>query len=523
MNKTRLPRRDFLKATVATTAALAPSAPASAQPPGAAECGADWEPPPKQQGNNLNLIVIVCDTFRADNLECYGSNWIECPNLNRFAKESVLLDDCYPEGLPTIPVRRVLYTGRRVLPFRYYPQPEPVQLPGWHPLFHEDVTLSETLQAAGYINALVADLAHLQRPGRNFHRGFNSFYWVRGQEADAYGTVPHKPLDVSDMVSADYPAQSPGLRLFLSQYKANRQLWSQEGEALVQIVVDTAVRWLKANHDQRPFYLHIESFDPHEPWDPPPRFLEKYMPNAQPPTFIQPPYEDVVLPEAIKRRFRANYAGEVTCVDFWVGKLLDTIGELGLLENSIVVFTTDHGTLLGEQEQFLKGPARLRGQVTRVPLLIRMPEKQHAGKRVAGFIQHPDLMPTLLNLLGLKPPSRVTGSNFWPLVTGETKSLREEVVQAYGWIAAIRTREWNYTRIWEPAARPAPFAPQLYDLGKDPQELTNIADKYPEVTRQLSARLQEYMDSGKEITRGSFHAREHLGMGTVYVNKKTTK
>src|SRR5208283_2319367 len=113
------------------------------------------------KGNNLNLIVIVCDSFRADNLECFGSKWVECPNLNTFAKDSVIIEDCYPEGLPTITVRRALYTGRRTLPFRYFPQHEPVQVPGWHPLFFEDVTLSETLQAAGYTTALVADLLHI--------------------------------------------------------------------------------------------------------------------------------------------------------------------------------------------------------------------------------------------------------------------------------------------------------------------------------------------------------------------------
>ena len=75
-----------------------------------------WEAPPKQKGNDLNLIVLVSDTFRADNLEAYGSEWVQTPNLNQFAKESVLFESFYPEGLPTIPLRRQLYTGRRIFP-----------------------------------------------------------------------------------------------------------------------------------------------------------------------------------------------------------------------------------------------------------------------------------------------------------------------------------------------------------------------------------------------------------------------
>jgi arylsulfatase A-like enzyme len=101
-----------------------------------------------------------------------------------FCRTGGVFEDAYPEGMPTIPIRRQLYTGRRIVPTYYYYQHEPVQLPGWHPLYNEDVTLSEVLSEAGYATALIADLPHLQRPGRNFHRGYRYFDWVRGQEID---------------------------------------------------------------------------------------------------------------------------------------------------------------------------------------------------------------------------------------------------------------------------------------------------------------------------------------------------
>ncbi len=518
MSKPQWSRRELLKRTVFTSAGLGLASPGKSQEAAApAHCGGVWEMPPKQEGNNLNLIVIVADTFRADNLACYRSQWIECPNLNQFAKESVIFTDCYPEGLPTIPVRRVLYTGRRIIPCHYFPQHEPVQLPGWHPLYFEDVTLSETLQQAGYITALVCDIPHLQRPDRNFHRGFSAVHWVRGQEIDSYGTSPRHLMDVSDMASEDYFKQFPSLRRFYSQYKANRELWRQEGEALVQIVATRAIRWLEANQGERPFYLHVESFDPHEPWDPPHRFLEKYLPGATGPSFTEAPYADVKLPEEIKKRFRANYAGEVTCVDYWVGRLLDTIKELGLFENTLVVFTADHGALLGEQGQFLKGPTKLRGQVTHVPLLLRMPDKQHAGKKISGFVNHTDVMPSCLQLLGLKAPPRVTGKSFWPMMKGESKGY-DQVVHAYGWIGAIRTKEWNYSQIWKAEAKQAPYKPQLYNLEKDPQELTDVADKYPDVARKLAAQLMDYVASGEGKTGGSFQGEESLDAGKVYIS-----
>lgn len=520
-------RRTFLKTAVVGAAAEAslPEWKASGQTVSPSDqCGSVWEKPPKQSGNNLNLIVIVSDTFRRDNLGCYGPKWLdslETPNLDRFAKDAVIFEDFYAEILPTIPVRRTLYTGRRAIPCYYFPQQENVQLAGWHPLYYEDVTLSETLLEAGYINNLISSLYHQFKPGRNFHRGFHTWRWIRGLEFDYYGTSPHSLLDVSDLASDEYLKLFPGLRSFCSQYKANRNLWKQEGESVVQIVAETAIRWLKDNFTQKPFYLQVESFDSHEPWDPPRRFLEKYLPNATGPRFVEPPYDTVPLPDHIKTRFRANYAGAVNCVDYWVGNLLDTIEQLGLFDNSVVVFMSDHGAMLGEHGQFLKGPDKLRGQVTHVPLLVRVPGKQHAGKKVSGFVQAPDIMPTLLNLLGLKPPSRVTGESFWPLVTGEKDQLRDSVVQTYGWVGSVRNQEWSYSEIWKPEARQDKFhaypgatlseyKPQLYDLENDPKELTDVSEKHPDIARQMATKIKEYIASGGHLTFGTFNARPTL-------------
>lgn len=526
MDKTESLRRNFLKTAALGFAASASGAPVEAEVKNeaGADCGSIWERPPKQTGNNLNLIVIVSDTFRRDNLACYGPKWLEkleTPNLERFAGESVIFQDFHAEGMPTIVIRRTLYTGRRAIPCYYFRQHENVQLPGWHQLYNEDVTLAETLLESGYVNTLISSLYHEFKPGRNFHRGFHTWRWIRGLEQDYYGTSPHGLLDVSDLVSNEYMSRFPGLHQFLSQYKANRNTWKQEGESVSQIVAQTAISWLNENHGQKPFYLHVEFFNSHEPWDPPRRFLEKYMPNATNPSFIEPPYDTVPLPDSIKERFRANYAGDVNGVDYWVGNLLDTIRQFGLFENSVVVFMSDHGAMLGEHGQFLKGPDKLRGQVTHIPLLIRIPGNQYAGKKVSGFAQVPDIMPTVLHLLGLKAPSRVTGANIWPLVTGQTNKLRDFVVQTYGWVGAVRNEEWNYSEIWKPEAHldkyhvfpGSPlsiYKPQLYNLEKVPNELADVADRYPDIARQMSAKMKEYIGSGEGITLGSFNAKPGL-------------
>jgi len=515
-------RRDLLKGAGALAGLAGLPGAGYAAPQAAGSGGSHWEQPPKQKGNGLNLILLVSDTFRADNLTAYGSEWIQCPNLNRFAETAVLFEDYYPEGLPTIPTRRVLYTGRRIIPFRYYRQPEPVQLPGWHPLYNEDVTLSEILSQAGYLTALVADLPHLQRPGRNFHKGFGYYEWVRGQEIDYYAQAPRQKPDFTDLYPASYIHQpeldqqfgregKQALLEFLNQYTANRKRWLQQGDSIVEQTGKNAIRWLKENHQQGPFFLHVEAFDPHEPWDPPQEFLEKYLKDPTEHSWPEPPYGNVIVPPEGVKRLRANYAGEASNVDHWFGKILETVHELDLDGNTVIAFLSDHGALLNEQQQWLKGPEKLRKQVLHIPLLIRTPQGSNnavsAGKRVPGFAQPTDVLPTLLGRLNLKPSPRVTGEDLWSYVTGERTNRRDHIVTAFGYIGAVRTPEWNYSAIWNREKYVGKYKPQLYDRRKDPDELVSVADQNPSVVAALHTKLEQYIASGWEITDGSFNEK----------------
>ena len=517
-------RRDLLKvAGLAGVAALAgcKSTPQSSGAESASSAGqpsvpgqGHWDAPPQQSGNQLNLIVLVSDTFRADNLEAYGSHWVETPYLNQFARESIVFEDFYPEGLPTIPLRRQLYTGRRIFPTHFYFQQDSVKIPGWHELFLEDVTLAETLEAAGYATALIADLPHLFKPGRNFHRGFGSYEWIRGQEIDFYTLAPRNCPDFSGLYPAEYlqqvaaasgsAANNSAFLNFLNQYEANRKQWLKRAPSIVEATATTAIDWLKQNHDQAPFYLQVEAFDPHEPWDPPEPFLAKYLKKKTAHSWPEPPYLNVKVPDEGVERLRANYAGEASNVDYWYGKVLATIQELGLYDNSVIVFLSDHGALLNEQGQWVKGPEKLRKQVTHVPLLVHVPDRSFAGKRISGFAQTADVVPTVLGRLNIKPSQRVTGEDLWPYVTGEKTNRRESVVSSYGYIASVRTHEWNYSAIWDKSKYQGKYAPQLYDRKRDPDELSTVADANPKVVADLQAKLDQYLESGRDLTNGTF-------------------
>lgn len=508
-------RRDILRGGVAASLAgmIGPvHAPAAAQPSSAT--GAGWKAPAKQTGNNLNLIVLVSDTFRADNLAAYDSKWVETPSLNKFAEESVIFESFYPEGMPTIPIRRQLYTGRRIFPTHSYFQQSTTQAYGWHPLYLEDVTLSETLQAADYRTALIADVYHIMKPGLNFHRGFSYFEWIRGQEIDFYVQAPRIKPDFSGVYPEEYfktvsDAQLAGrggdaLRNFLNQYLANRKRWIKRGDSIAEQTAKSSIRWLKENHDQGPFYLHVEVFDPHEPWDPPIHFLEKYLKEHTKHSWLEPPYGDVKVPEEGVRRLRANYAGEASNVDYWYGQVIETVKNLGLYDNTVIIFLSDHGALLNEQGQWVKGPEKIRKQVAHVPLLMYVPKTPYAGKKVSGFAQTPDIVPTILGRLNLRPDARVTGEDLWPFVTGEKTNQREYIVSAFGGIASVRTPEWNYSAVWDKAGYKGTYKPQLYDLKNDPDELKSVADNHPEVLTLLQSKLDDYLASGKSFTEGSF-------------------
>ena len=453
----------------------------------------------------MNLILICSDTFRADYLGCYGNEWIQTPYLDQLASEGALFEDAYAEALPTIPVRRVLLTGRRCFPFAHYPQPDDiVQCPGWHPLFAEDVTLSEALREQGYTNAFVTDVYHMMKPGKNFHRGFHCWRWIRGQEADPYTTGPKCGVDLDHWLM---PAMAEAAwERWVSQYLMSARDWKTEEDTFVAQVMREAATWLSMNCDNRPFFMYVDCFDPHEPWHAPKEYADKYYPNYEGRELICPPGKvDQMSPEEFER-VKALYAGEVTLTDRWIGYLLERLDALNLADDTVVVFTADHGCMMGEQDEVHKGADRLRHQVTRVPLIVRTPDRQHAGKKLKGFVQHQDIMPTVMKLLGVPAPDRVNGEDFWPMVTDGAPGLRDTVVTAFGGYASVRTKDWSFQTPWTGPTRKQQQArkPELYDRNADPDELTSVIADHRDVADQLHAKLKDYIARGLPETQGTF-------------------
>jgi arylsulfatase A-like enzyme len=317
---------------------------------------------------------------------------------------------------------------------------------------------------------------------------------VRGQEADPYRSGPraalkeraaaYAGLDGIDLQRSSLPG---GAR----QYLMNNAARAADGDYLVARVMQTAAGWLEDNAANQPFCLWVDCFDPHEPWDPPRADADRYDPEYEgpEPVFARTNrWADLTLP--VQRRVKALYAGEVTLVDRWIGHLLQAVERLGLAQDTAVLFTTDHGTILGEHGRLHKHPETLITPQTRLPLIARLPGKRAAGKRVSGFVQAYDLLPTILDILGVPAPSYVVGKNALRLLNGR-ETLHQAVVSAYTDYASFRTKRWNLITPYE-GRKPSGEA-KLFDLRADPGETTDVAADYPAETQVLLDRLEEIM------------------------------
>ena len=286
------------------------------------------------------------------------------------------------------------------------------------------------------------------------------------------------------------------------QYLLNRREWKTEDDWLSAQVFREASRWLDNNAGgNQPFYLHIESFSPHEFWDPPEAYYRQYMKSDyRGPWLLHPPMTTDVMSPVEVEHVRALYAGLVTFVDAQIGRFLQKVETLGLMKNSIIVFVADHGTMMGERKQIHKGETRIREQVTHTPLAFYHPQRQWEGRRIGGFVQHTDIMPTLLELLGMKAPPRVTGDSLVPLIEERRDSKREMTVTGWGEHGSVRTPEWNYIGRWSPGER----FEELYHVQKDPLELDEVSAQHPAVVKAYREKLKQDVENGWAITKGTF-------------------
>ncbi|MEK7269452.1 MAG: sulfatase [Planctomycetota bacterium] len=449
----------------------------------------------KRGTRGKKAILIMLDTLRRDFLGCYGSPWVKTPRLDALARETAVFEDFRTASYPTVPCRRDIATGRFSFPWR-----------GWEPLTDEHPILAQALNPRGVVTQMILDTPHLVRHGFGFDRHFQGFWLLRGQEDDSFNTDPvNRPLPAPREKLRDAP---PGIYDQCLRNTVMRRT-DIERDYFAPRLFEAAEEWLERNRSHEDFFLWIDSFSPHEPWETPFPYNEMYDPGYKGPRLTYPRNgrSDYATAREHKNMV-ALYAGMITFVDKWVGRFIDKVKELGMWDDTLLIVTSDHGIYLGEHGMHGKISGTLYEECVRVPFFLHHPDGRAAGRRIRGFAQHPDIMPTILDHFGVPVPESVHGSSLLPRLSPGKASRPARPFgmfsQAKGPIS-WQTDRFLYVRWPRDPERIGKlkaahlgcagcFEDELYDLHKDPGETRNVIRKHPAAAaldRDLRAFLAE--------------------------------
>jgi arylsulfatase A-like enzyme len=473
----------------------------------------------------MNVIVVVCNGLHLGFLGPYGNGWIETPHIDRLAAEGVVFDHHFPENLTTIPTRRSWWTGR-------YGFADPDQ--GWTPLRHDEVILPDLLWDRGVRTALISDVPMLRDKGNGFGRGFDDVIWVRGQGYDPL--IPTGDPRAGKIRLADEPGlrlppeDDPDFDLWKArweQYLRNRAALRADLEESTGVArtVREAIDWLERRGNEKdPFFLWLDLFSPHGPWDPPQPYRDQYA-AEEPDEFeageegdlvedvegeeldleevavlidVPPGAVGDVLDEVELLRLRRTYAGTVTMVDRWLGELYAALKRLGRFDDTLVVFTADQGEPLGEHGYVRRFRPWLYEELIHTPLVVRMPGGQFGGMRHQGLVQTVDLLPTALSALGINVPEdlELHGHDLLPLVRGERTKVRDFACMGMDVEEmAIRTHQWHLTVPLESDPDDPTRFPELYRKPEDRWDQNDVAEVHQDVAEHLELALRRVVDA----------------------------
>jgi arylsulfatase A-like enzyme len=489
-------------ATTAATGATGPSdASASAQTSAAIRAARVRR---VKRGEAPNLLLVIIDSIRADHLGSYGRRNAHTPNLDALARESLRFTSVYPEAFPTGPARATIYGGRRIFPFADWraPPPDMPVTPGWQAIPAQN--LVTTLRAAGWFTALAVDtpwvLVDSQKP---FQTALHRYVPIPGQT----GTVTKPASLISDAELARWvppkiiDSSSAGK---MRQYLANQVGRRSEADYLPAKVFTAGMQLLEeANRQSKPFALMLDCFDPHEPWDPPDKYVQLHGGSItrawNPGTVLNgTTATNGLAPEDVEQ-MKALYRAELSMADHWFGNFMQRLHELQLERETLIVFLSDHGFLLGERGYVAKMATQCHPELIHVPLMIRDPEGRGAGRTTDYFTQTQDVATTLLHAGTVRRPDFMDGQNLLPLLHGRRGERRLKrrtyVTGAYSSIVFARDRRWSYLGDNQNAD------PQLFDHRRDPREVRDVAAGRADVTQSMYERMVVRDNGGRPLPR----------------------
>lgn len=454
-----------------------------------------------------NILWICTDQQRWDTLGCYGNTFVRTPVLDGLAERSLVFDHCYSQSPVCTPSRASFLTGRypRTTRCRQNGQDMP---PG-------EILVTRLLADAGYKCGLAGKL-HIAATNPAIGRkeepriddGYSAFHWSHDPwVGDGYKnwlashneSVKHRPHSKTQWVTYGPPAE-----LTQAAWCADRA---------IDFIRDEAVQ-------NAPWVFSVNPFDPHHPFDPPRECLERYeelLPDIPLPNYVdgelddKPVYQQVdhcgaygnpsrwpasEMSETDHRIIRAAYWAMCDNMDAHVGRILDALDETGQTDNTVVIFTSDHGEMLGDHGIYCKGPYFYDCAI-RVPLMVSWPGVILPG-RSRAMVELTDLAQTLLDALGLPHDAGMQGRSFWPVLSSQAErdTHREDVYCEYynsgerpggpqPHLTMVRTATHKLV------VDHTFSSGELYDLEADPNETENLWSRpaYARIKTDLLLRL----------------------------------
>jgi arylsulfatase A-like enzyme len=393
-----------------------------------------------------DVFIYLIDTLRADHLGCYGYPEAVSPHIDALARDGVLFERAIANSPWTKPSVASLFTG-------VWPATHNVLVKG-QSLPEEAVTLAETLRPAGVRTAAFVANGHVaDRFG--FHQGFDRFMFL---------PPPNKANHLPT------PSDSVNAHVF---------------------------RWLSSRELKRPLFLYVHTVDPHVPYDPPPSFRSRFAGGVGDPSIGSGPmfmalrHKKRPVTDELIRDLRALYTAEIAFNDDSFGRFISELKTLGLYDDALIVFLADHGEAFHEHASWGHGKD-LHGEVINVPLIIKFPARDGlAGRRIAALAQQVDVMPTILDYLGLPVPAQVEGRSLLRVLgpehgAGERTGFTH-LHQIGSDQEAVVEGPWKLIRNAAGLRRPSYT---LYHLAADPGERNDVLEQHPIVAGYLKAQLQ---------------------------------
>jgi len=443
-----------------------------------------------------NLLFITTDQQRWDSLPCYGLDFIETPYLDRLAREGTVFERCYTAAPLCVPCRGAWMSGQ---------WPSVTGVVGNSDWFDDSQCWPTRLRAAGYRTAAIGKM-HFNPWD---HMGGFQERIIAEDKRHTYLPDHHAQFLQCHGLERPHPTQNPGYFEWLAApVTPMERRFHVDG-----YVGDRAAEWLEACGDE-PFAAWVSFAGPHDPYDPPEDMAAMYYDAAIPEPVgsadelgAKPRVQQarnrgslnnsmyridpsLATPEQI-RRWRAHYYANITLIDEGIGKVLAALEESGSLDDTLIVFSSDHGDALGDHGLTYKG--FFYEGMAHVPLIARGPAgpagaagpQVTAEARCPGLVSSLDVVPLFYEVCQTPVPEGLQGASILPMLTEPSAAGRDCVFSENGGRAMAFDGQWKYVHYESGEA-------ELYDLSADPDEVTNLAGQAAAEEARLRARLVEH-------------------------------